>query len=129
MIKKDLIKIFIDEIYSKPPMTNYSTNKVKYNHIDEIWSIDLADMIDYKISNNKKYRYIFINIDSVSKYLRVKPLKNKNSKTSTEESSKILIESKRTPIKLEFGRRSEWYNSIFQNFINVKKYTSLFSFY
>ena len=69
MNKKDLIKIFIDEIYSKPPMTIYSTNKVKYNHIDEIWSIDLADMIDYKISNIKNYRYIFIIIDNVSKYL------------------------------------------------------------
>ena len=46
------MKIFIDEIYSKPPKKNYSTNKIIYNHTDEIWSIDLADMIDYKISNN-----------------------------------------------------------------------------
>ena len=28
---------------------NYETNKIIYNHDDEIWSIDLADMIDYKI--------------------------------------------------------------------------------
>ena len=49
MVKKDLIKIFIDEIYSKAPMRNYKTNKIIYNHIDEIWSVDLADMIDYKI--------------------------------------------------------------------------------
>ena len=48
--------MFINEIYSKPPMNNYSTNKKVYNHIDEIWSIDLADMIDYKISNNKRFR-------------------------------------------------------------------------
>ena len=34
-------------------MKNYETNKIVYNHIDEIWSIDLADMIDYKTSNNK----------------------------------------------------------------------------
>ena len=32
---------------------NYPTKKTTYNHIDEIWSIDLADMIVYKISNNK----------------------------------------------------------------------------
>ena len=50
---KDKIKIFIDEIYSKPPMNTYPTNKKKYNHIDEIWSIDLADMIDSKTSNIK----------------------------------------------------------------------------
>ena len=46
MIKKDLTKIFIDEMYSKPPMRNYPTNKIIYNYIDERWSIDLADMIE-----------------------------------------------------------------------------------
>ena len=56
MINKDLIKIFVDEIYSKPPKKNYPTNKIVYNHIDEIWSIDLADMVDYKTSNNKGFR-------------------------------------------------------------------------
>ena len=53
MVKRDLTKIFIDEIYSKPPKKNYPTNKLFYNIIHEIWSIDLADMNDYKISNNK----------------------------------------------------------------------------
>ena len=59
-MKKDPTKIFIDEIYSKPPQRNYPTNKITYNYSDEIWSIDLADMIDYKISNNKGFRYIFV---------------------------------------------------------------------
>ena len=45
-MKRDLTKIFIDEIYSSPPRKNYPTNKIVHNHIDEIWSIDLADMID-----------------------------------------------------------------------------------
>ena len=49
MLKKDLIKIFIDEIYNKGPIRNYPTKKIVYNHIDEIWSSDLADKIDYKI--------------------------------------------------------------------------------
>ena len=43
------MKIFIDEIYSKPPRRNYPANKITYNFIDEIWSIDLVDMIDCKI--------------------------------------------------------------------------------
>ena len=30
-------------------MRNYPTSKIVYNHIDEIWSIDLANMIDHKI--------------------------------------------------------------------------------
>ena len=56
-MKKDLTKIFIDEIYSTPPRKNFPTNKIIYNYIDEIWSIDLVDFSDYKTSNNKGFRY------------------------------------------------------------------------
>ena len=117
MINKDKIKIFIDEIYSKAPKKNYATNKVIYNHVDEIWSIDLADMIDYKISNNKGFRYIFIVIDNFSKYLWGMPLKNKYSQTITNEFSNILTTSKRKPLKIESDRGTEFYNSIFQNLL------------
>ena len=84
-MKKDLTKIFIDETYSKPPRRNYPTKKIIYNHIDEIWSIDLADFSDYKTSNNKGYRYIFLIIDNFSKYLWAIPLKSKCSQTITIE--------------------------------------------
>ena len=120
MIKRDLTKIFIDEINSKSPKKNYSTNKIIYNHIDEIWSIDLADMIDYKISNNKGFRYIFIVIDNFSKYLWAIPLKKKYSQTITNEFSNILTKSKRKPLKIESDRGSEFYNNIFQNFLKSK---------
>ena len=119
-MKRDLTKIFIDEIYSSPPRKNYPTNKIVYNHIDEIWSIDLADMIDYKISNNKGFRYIFIIIDNFSKYLWALPLKNKYSQTITNEFSNILTKSKRKPLKIESDRGSEYYNSIFKNFLKSK---------
>ena len=114
------MKIFIDEIYSKPPKKNYPTNKIIYNHIDEIWSIDLADMIDYKTSNKKNYRYIFIIIDNLSKYLWAIPLKNKYSQTITNEFSNIITTSKRKPLKLESDRGNEFYKSIFQNFLKSK---------
>ena len=119
-MKKELIETFVDEIYSKPPKKNYPTNKVIYNHIDEIWSIDLADMIDYKISNNQGYRYIFIVIDNFSKYLFAIPLKNKYSQTITNEFSNIITTSKRKPIKIESDRGTEFYNSIFKNFLKSK---------
>ena len=54
--KKDLIKIFSDEIYSQRLRKKYSTKKIIYNHFDENWSIDLADMIEFKTSNNEKFR-------------------------------------------------------------------------
>ena len=116
MIKKDLIKVFIDEIYNKPPRKNYPTNKIIYNHIDEIWCTDLSDMIDCKILHNKGFRYIFVIINNFRKYLWAIRLKNKASQTITKEFSNILTTSKRSPLKMESDRGNEWYNSIFQSF-------------
>ena len=119
-MKKNLSKIFINEIYSKAPKKNYETNKIVYNHIDEIWSIDLIDMIDYEISNNKGYRYIFIIIDNFSKYLWAVLLKKQYGQTITNEFSKILTTSKRKPLKIESDRGAEFYISISQNFLKSK---------
>ena len=77
-------------------------------------------MIDYKISNNKGFRYIFIIVDNFSKYLWAIPLKNKYSQTITNEFSNILTNSKRKPLKIESDRGTEFYNSIFQNFLKSK---------
>ena len=97
-------------------MKSYKTNKILKFHNDEIWSFDLADMIDYKISNNKGFRYIFIIIDNFLKYLWAIPLEKIYSKTITVEFSKILTTSTRKPLELESDRASEWYIIIFQNF-------------
>ena len=113
-------KNFIDEIYSKPPMRNYTTNKILYYHIDEIWSIDLADFSDYKTSNNKGFRYIFIIIDNFSKSVWAIPLKNKNIQTITEEFSNILTTSKRSPLKIESDTGKKWFNFVFQNILKSK---------
>ena len=55
-MKKDSIEIFFDETYSIPPRRNYTTNEIVYNHNVEIWSIDLADFLDYKTSNKEGFR-------------------------------------------------------------------------
>ena len=55
MTKKDLINIFIDEVYNKSPSKNYPNIKAVYKYIDEKWSIDLADFLEYKTSNYKGY--------------------------------------------------------------------------
>ena len=119
-MKRDLNKFFIDEIYSSPPRKNYPTNKIVYVHIVDIWSIELADMIDYKISNNKGFKYIFVIIDKCSKYLWAVPLKNKKFQTITNEFMNFLSTSKRRHPKLESDRGADWYNSIFQNILKTK---------
>ena len=77
-------------------------------------------MIDYKISYNKGFRCIFDIIDKYSKYLWALPLKNNCSKTILEEFSNILTTSKRKLLKIESDRGTEFYNSIFQNFLKSK---------
>ena len=75
MPTKDNFKIFVD--YSKSPKKNYETKKIVYDHIDEIWSVDLAEYSDYKISNNKVFRCIFITTDKFTNYALAISLKNK----------------------------------------------------
>ena len=118
-MKRDIFQAFMDEIYSKPAMTK-KIDRIIYNHIDEIWSIDLADFSDYKTLNNKVNRYTFIIIDNLIKKLRAIPLKNKNSQTITEKFSDILSTSKRSPLKIESDRGKEWSNSFYQNFLKLK---------
>ena len=46
MCKKDNIKFNTDEIYSDPRNKNKPTNRIEFNHPDEISSVDLLDMSD-----------------------------------------------------------------------------------
>ena len=48
------------------------------------------------------------------------PLKTKYSQTISNEFSNILTSSKRKPLKIESDRSTEFYNSIFQNFLRSK---------
>ena len=50
------IKIFKNEIYSKPPKQNYATEKTNVFHVDDIWSFDIIDLKDYGLENNRGYR-------------------------------------------------------------------------
>ena len=120
MKKSDLTKFFFDEIYSEPPMRNYSTNKILYIHIDEMRSTDLFDMIVYQTSKNEGHIYIFIIIDNFCKYTWAILINNKNLRNLTSEFSNILTKSKRRPLKLEWDRGAEFYNSTFQNFLKSK---------
>ena len=112
------IKIFINEIYSKPPKKNYVTNKTDVYHIDDIWSLDILDLKDYGPKNNRGYRYVLVTIDNFSKFGWTIPLKNKNAQTIKNSFENILINSKRKPDLIETDRGKEFYNNIFQDFLN-----------
>ena len=112
------IKIFINEIYSKPPKRNYATNKTDVYFIDEIWSLDILDLKDYGSENNRGYRYVLVIIDNFSKFGWTVPLKNKNAQTIKDSFEKIIISSKRKPNLIESDRGKEFDNNLFQDFLN-----------
>ena len=112
------IKIFINEIYSKLPKKNYATKKTDVYHIDDIWSLDILDLKDYGLENNRGYRYVLVTIDNFSKFGWTIPLKNKNAQTIKDSFENIIINSKRKPGLIESDRGKEFFNNIFQDFSN-----------
>ena len=118
-----IIKIFINEIYSKPPRKNYATNKTNVSHIDDTWSLDILDLKDYGPENNRGYRYVLVVIDNFSKFGWTSPLKNKNAQTIKDSFANILLSSKRKPNLIETDRGREFYNNVFQDFLNKNNIT------
>ena len=112
------IKIFMNEIYSKPPKKNYIANKTDVFYIDNTWPLDILDLKDYGPENNRVYRYFLVIIDNFSKFVSTVPLKNKNAQTMKDCFENILISSKRKPNLIESDRGKEFYNKNFQDLLD-----------
>ena len=78
---------------NKPSINKFPRQKVIVNHINEIHSTDLADMTQYS-KINKGYKYIFTNIDIVSKYAYAYPIKSKKIQDIKPCFEKILKKNK-----------------------------------
>ena len=113
---------FINEIYSRGPKKNYDTNKTNVYHIDDIWILDILDLKDYGPEYNRGYTYVLFTIDNFSKYGWTVPLKNKNAQTIKDSFEYIIINSKREPNLIESDRGREFYNNIFQDFLNKNNF-------
>ena len=112
------IRIFINELYSKAPKKNHNTNKTDVYYIDDIWSLDILDLKDYGPENIRGYRYVLVIIDNFSKFGWTVPLKKRNALTIKYYFENILVSSKRKPNLIESDRGKEFYNYIFQDFLN-----------
>ena len=78
---------------NKPVINKFERKKVIVNHIDEIHSCDLVNMVKYS-RVNRGYKYIFTNIDIFSKYANAYPLKTKTIKEIKPCFQKIFKERK-----------------------------------
>ena len=123
-------KIFLKEVYSKSPKKNYPTNKTDVHHIDDIWSLDILDLQDDGLENNRSNRYFLVVMDIFCKYVWTIPPKSKNAQTIKDSFENILISSKRKPNLIELDRDRGFYNNTFQGFLNnnnIKLYSRISS--
>ena len=69
----------LSNVLNKGVINKFERKKVIKNHIDEIHSCDLVDMTKYS-KMNKGYKYIFTNIDIISKIVILIQLNLKNTR-------------------------------------------------
>lgn len=94
---KDVDKyLHASETYTKFKMAKkrYTRLKVISYRLNEIWSIDLADM-QQLAKDNAGIKYLFVAVDTLSRFLWVSGLKSKSSKDCAEVLRKIISSNQR----------------------------------
>ena len=71
--------------------------KVQSYRLNEIWSLDLADMQSLA-NDNRNTRYLLVAVDTLSRFLRVQPMKDKYA--STTRRAFVTMISKTIPEKV-----------------------------
>ena len=107
-----------------PVMKKYETNKTVAKLIDNTWIINLLDMIEYGLKNNRGYRYILVVKDHFSNHGLGDPIK-KSAQTTRNEF--ILIANCIPSLyETDDGKKTKLVDKIFTEFLNtndVRKYT------
>ena len=109
--KKD-VKVFLDDqntyTLHKEKRVSFPRNRIIAHQTDFQWAADLADMSNIA-RENKGVRYLLTVIDVFSKYLWLRPLKDKRPATVNDALLSILREG-RKPERLRTDRGSEFLN-------------------
>ena len=105
-----------DELH-KPIIRKFKRRKVYSSFKDNIWGVDLADML-LITKYNKGIRYLLCVIDIFSKYAWYVPQRNKTGVTIVNAFQKVLDSSKRKPKKIWVDQGSEFYHSSFKQWLD-----------
>ncbi|XP_063436452.1 uncharacterized protein LOC134717883 [Mytilus trossulus] len=110
-VKRILAKI---DTYSvqRPTRKKFKRNRVIVSGIDAQWDGDLASMEN--VSKYNKYKFLLILIDIFSRYLIVRPLKDKKSTTVATALQSIFNQSNRRPSTIRFDQGGEFKASVKQ---------------
>ena len=101
----------------KPIIRKFKKRKIYSSFIDNIWGVDLADMLSLR-KYNKGIKYLLCAIDLFSKYSWVIPLKDKKGTSIVNAFQKIIAE-RTIPSKISIDQSSEFYNQSFKDFLKI----------
>ena len=115
------------EAYSlqRPLRRHFKRNKVITTGIDDQWDADLMDMSSLS-KENDGYMYILVVIDIFSKYLWMRPLKDKKGESVTHEFRDILQDG-RFPSRLRTDKGQEFRSRTFNALLKEKEIDHLYA--
>ena len=109
----------------KPSRRTFKRNKVYAPEIDSLWEADLAFVRD-TAKENDGVNYLLVVIDVLSKYVWLRPMKNKTSQSLIKAFDSVLSEG-RKPERLRTDKGTEFLNESFQQYLkkkNIQFYTA-----
>ena len=103
----------------KPSRRTLKRNNLYAPEIDSLWEADLAFVQDVA-KENDGVNYLLVVIDVFSKYVWVRPMKNKTARSLLEAFDSILSEG-RKPEKLRTDKGAEFLSESFQQYLKLRK--------
>ena len=93
-------------------------NRVYVEGIDSQWDIDLMDMAQFA-SSNRGIKYILLTVDIFSKYVYLRPLKNKTGK-AIEVALQDILSKGRVPKTVRSDKGKEFTNRVVEKFFKQR---------
>ena len=93
---------------NKPMRRRFPTRAYKTFGIDDLWQMDLMEMIPYS-KINKGYKYILTCIDVFSRFARAIPIKSKSASEVNEAMKRMFANGHPENLQTDLGK--EFYNS------------------
>lgn len=105
------------EVYTLHKQRRLRFPRLKYNplNIDDIWSIDLADMNN--VARYNKHRYILAVVDHFSRYAWCVPIKNKTTDSVIKAFESLFKRTKRRPLNILSDKGREFVSKKFISFL------------
>ncbi|VDH96281.1 Hypothetical predicted protein [Mytilus galloprovincialis] len=109
----------------RPLKRSFQRNRVIVIGIDDQWDVDLMDMSKFS-KFNSGYNFILVVIDIFSKYVWLRPLKNKKGESVANALKHVLSEG-RSPNRIRTDKGQEFRSRLVESLLKQKNIQHLFA--